>query len=137
MLFNSYTFLVFFAVVLILHNLPFSWKTKKNQSPAGELCILCRLESAVYFTIMAFHAGRFFVGRALYTQENKHKKKLLLVVSLIAISVCFATLNTEVLFRKFYSPGQFAGSKLSSCETKYHTAGRYLFLYIHHIVLYH
>ena len=29
MLFNSYTFLVFFAIVLILHNLPFSWKTKK------------------------------------------------------------------------------------------------------------
>ncbi len=29
MVFNSYTFIVFFAIVLALHNLPFSWKTKK------------------------------------------------------------------------------------------------------------
>ena len=30
MVFNSLTFLVFFALVLFLHNLPFSWKTKKT-----------------------------------------------------------------------------------------------------------
>ena len=30
MVFNSLTFLVFFALVLILHNLPFSWTTKKT-----------------------------------------------------------------------------------------------------------
>src|ERR1035438_7294 len=29
MLFNSYTFIAFFIVVLILHNLPFPWKVKK------------------------------------------------------------------------------------------------------------
>lgn len=29
MVFNSLTFIVFFAFVLLLHNLPFSWKTKK------------------------------------------------------------------------------------------------------------
>ncbi|RLA42707.1 MAG: MBOAT family protein [Gammaproteobacteria bacterium] len=29
MLFNSYTFVVFFGVVLLFHNLPFSWRTKK------------------------------------------------------------------------------------------------------------
>jgi alginate O-acetyltransferase complex protein AlgI len=27
--FNSLTFLVFFAVVLVLHRLPFAWNTKK------------------------------------------------------------------------------------------------------------
>jgi hypothetical protein len=29
MLFNSYTFLIFFGIVLLLHNLPFTWHTKK------------------------------------------------------------------------------------------------------------
>src|SRR5271169_4158035 len=29
MVFNSYTFIVFFAIILVLHNLPFSWKVKK------------------------------------------------------------------------------------------------------------
>jgi len=29
MLFNSFTFIIFFAVVLLLHNLPFSWRVKK------------------------------------------------------------------------------------------------------------
>lgn len=30
MLFNSLTFVVFFALVLLLHNLPFGWRTKKT-----------------------------------------------------------------------------------------------------------
>src|SRR5260221_3851764 len=29
MVFNSYTFIVFFLIVLALHNMPFSWKTRK------------------------------------------------------------------------------------------------------------
>ena len=29
MVFNSFTFVVFFACVLVLHNLPLSWTTKK------------------------------------------------------------------------------------------------------------
>ena len=29
MVFNSYTFIVFFAVVLFVHNLPFKWTFKK------------------------------------------------------------------------------------------------------------
>ena len=29
MLFNSYTFLIFFAIVLFFHNLPLNWRIKK------------------------------------------------------------------------------------------------------------
>ena len=29
MVFNSYTFVIFFAIILGLHNLPISWKAKK------------------------------------------------------------------------------------------------------------
>ena len=29
MVFNSYTFIAFFVLILILHNLPFPWKVKK------------------------------------------------------------------------------------------------------------
>ncbi|MGB5292618.1 MAG: MBOAT family protein, partial [Lysobacterales bacterium] len=35
MLFNSLTFVVFFIVVLLLHNAPFSWRVKKTNLLIG------------------------------------------------------------------------------------------------------
>src|SRR6201995_4684291 len=83
MLFNSYTFLVFFAIVLILHNLPFSWKTKKINLLLASYVFYAAWNPPFILLLWLSTLVDFFVGRALYTQENKHKKKLLLVVSLI------------------------------------------------------
>ncbi len=83
MLFNSYTFLVFFAVVLILHNLPFSWKTKKINLLLASYVFYAAWNPPFILLLWLSTLVDFFVGRALYTQENKHKKKLLLVISLI------------------------------------------------------
>ncbi|MEN2399393.1 MBOAT family O-acyltransferase [Flavobacterium sp. MC2016-06] len=83
MVFNSYTFIVFFLIVLFLHNLPLAWKAKKN---------ILLLASYIFYavwnppfilllwlsTIIDFH-----VGKALYTQTNLYRKKLLLIISLI------------------------------------------------------
>src|SRR5579872_1725930 len=82
MLFNSYTFLVFFAIVLILHNLPFSWKTKKINLLLASYVFYAAWNPPFILLLWLSTVVDFFVGRALYTQENKHKKRLLLVVSL-------------------------------------------------------
>ena len=47
MLFNSLTFLVFFAGVLALHSLPLPWRVEEVQPAVGQLPVLRGLESAV------------------------------------------------------------------------------------------
>ncbi len=83
MLFNSYTFLVFFAIVLILHNLPFSWKTRKINLLLASYIFYAAWNPPFILLLWLSTLVDYFVGKALYTQENKHKKKLLLVISLI------------------------------------------------------
>jgi alginate O-acetyltransferase complex protein AlgI len=83
MLFNSYTFLVFFIIVLILHNLPFSWKTKKINLLLASYVFYAAWNPPFILLLWLSTIVDYFVGKALYREENKHKKKLLLVISLI------------------------------------------------------
>jgi alginate O-acetyltransferase complex protein AlgI len=84
MVFNSYTFIVFFIVMLVLHNLPFlSWKTKKINLLLASYLFYAAWNPPFILLLWLSTGVDFFVGRALYTQENKYKKRLLLVLSLI------------------------------------------------------
>ena len=83
MVFNSYTFIAFFIIMLILHNLPFSWKTKKVNLLVASYIFYAAWNPPFILLLWLSTVVDFFVGRALYHQENKHKRKLLLVVSLI------------------------------------------------------
>jgi alginate O-acetyltransferase complex protein AlgI len=83
MLFNSYTFIVFFAIVLFLHNLNFSWRTKKINLLLASYIFYAAWNPPFILLLWLSTLVDYFVGKALYTQENKHKKKLLLVISLI------------------------------------------------------
>lgn len=83
MLFNSYTFVAFFILMLILHNLPFSWKTKKVNLLLASYIFYAAWNPPFILLLWLSTVVDFFVGRALYTQENIHKKRLLLVISLI------------------------------------------------------
>jgi alginate O-acetyltransferase complex protein AlgI len=84
MVFNSYTFIVFFGVMLVLHNLPFlSWKTKKINLLLASYLFYAVWNPPFILLLWLSTLVDFFVGRALYTQENKYKKRLLLVLSLI------------------------------------------------------
>jgi alginate O-acetyltransferase complex protein AlgI len=83
MLFNSYTFIAFFIIVLILHNLPFSWKQKKINLLLASYVFYAAWNPPFILLLWLSTVVDFFVGRALYQQENKSKRKLLLVVSLI------------------------------------------------------
>src|ERR1700760_1609968 len=83
MVFNSYTFIVFFAIVLILHSLPFPWKVKKINLLLASYVFYAAWNPPFILLLWLSTVVDFFVGRALYTQTNIHKKRLLLVISLI------------------------------------------------------
>ena len=84
MVFNSYTFIAFFAIMLILHNLPFlSWRAKKINLLIASYVFYAAWNPPFILLLWLSTVVDYFVGRALFTQENKHKKRLLLVVSLI------------------------------------------------------
>jgi alginate O-acetyltransferase complex protein AlgI len=84
MLFNSYTFIVFFIIVLILHNLaPFTWKVKKINLLLASYIFYAAWNPPFILLLWLSTVVDFFVGRALYKQEDLRKRKLLLVISLI------------------------------------------------------
>ena len=83
MVFNSYTFIVFFMVMLVLHNLPFPWKVKKINLLLASYIFYAAWNPPFILLLWLSTVVDYFVGKALYTQENKYKKKLLLVISLI------------------------------------------------------
>src|SRR5215510_3636521 len=82
MVFNSYTFIAFFIVMLILHNLPFSWKAKKINLLLASYIFYAAWNPPFILLLWLSTVVDFFVGRALYRQENKRKRKWLLVISL-------------------------------------------------------
>ncbi len=84
MLFNSFTFIVFFLVVLALHYAPLKWNIKKVN-----LLLASYLFYAVWnppFIILLWLSTLvdFFVGKKLYEVEGKTKRRLLLIISLAA-----------------------------------------------------
>lgn len=83
MVFNSYTFIVFFIIVLVLHNLPFSWKIKKTNLLLASYIFYAAWNPPFILLLWLSTIIDFYVGRALYTQENIAKKRMLLVLSLI------------------------------------------------------
>ena len=83
MVFNSYTFIAFFIIMLILHNLPFTWKVKKINLLIASYIFYAAWNPPFILLLWLATIVDYFVGRALYNQENKHKRKLLLVISLI------------------------------------------------------
>jgi alginate O-acetyltransferase complex protein AlgI len=99
MLFNSYTFIVFFIIMVALHYMPFSWKTKKINLLIGSYIFYAAWNPPFILLLWLSTVVDFFVGRALYHQENKAKRKMLLVLSLIGNlgMLCFFKYGTFLL----------------------------------------
>jgi alginate O-acetyltransferase complex protein AlgI len=83
MVFNSYTFIAFFIIILILHNLPFTWKVKKINLLLASYIFYAAWNPPFILLLWLSTVVDYFVGRALYKQENVSKKRVLLVISLI------------------------------------------------------
>lgn len=99
MVFNSYTFVVFFIIILVLHNLPFTWKVKKINLLLASYIFYAAWNPPFILLLWLSTVVDFYVGRALYTQNNLAKKRLLLVVSLIGNlgMLCFFKYGTFLL----------------------------------------
>jgi alginate O-acetyltransferase complex protein AlgI len=99
MVFNSYTFLAFFAIVLLLHHLPLSWHAKKVNLLIASYIFYAAWNPPFILLLWLSTVVDYFVGRALYVQDNPTKKKLLLVLSLIGNlgMLCFFKYGTFLL----------------------------------------
>src|SRR5687768_13094385 len=99
MLFNSYTFIVFFIIILILHNLRFPWKVKKINLLIASYIFYAAWNPPFILLLWLSTVVDYFVGSALYHQQNKAKRKLLLVISLIGNlgMLCFFKYGTFLL----------------------------------------
>lgn len=83
MIFNSYTFIAFFIIILILHHLKFSWKVKKINLLLASYVFYAAWNPPFILLLWLSTVVDFFVGKALFKEQNKRKKRVLLVVSLI------------------------------------------------------
>jgi alginate O-acetyltransferase complex protein AlgI len=99
MVFNSYTFIAFFAIMLLVYNLPISWKARKTSLLIGSYIFYAAWNPPFILLLWLSTVIDFFVGRALYTQDNPVRKKILLVVSLIGNlgMLCFFKYGTFLL----------------------------------------
>ena len=75
MVFNSYTFIAFFIIMLILHNLPFQLDSKKGKSVVSQLYFLCCVESSFHFVAVAFYGGRLFRRPCIVHSGEQVQKK--------------------------------------------------------------
>lgn len=99
MVFNSYTFIAFFLVMLILHNLPFTWRIKKINLLLASYIFYAAWNPPFILLLWLSTIIDFYVGRALYVEENPYKKKLLFVLSLAGNlgMLCFFKYGTFLL----------------------------------------
>ena len=99
MLFNSYSFIVFFAIMLALHYLPLRWKIKKINLLVASYIFYAAWNPPFILLLWLSTVVDYFVGRALYNQQDTRKRKLLLVISLIGNlgMLCFFKYGTFLL----------------------------------------
>ena len=84
MLFNSYTFIIFFAVMLVLHYLPLSWTVKKINLLLGSYLFYAAWNPPFILLLWLCTLVDYFAGGALYKMQDTRKRKLLLALSLAA-----------------------------------------------------
>ncbi len=82
MLFNSFTFLVFFALVLLIHRLPLSWSTKKFNLIAASYLFYAAWNPPFVVLLWISTAVDWMVGRRIHQAEEPRRRRRLLWLSL-------------------------------------------------------
>jgi alginate O-acetyltransferase complex protein AlgI len=95
--FNSLTFLVFFAAVLFLHSLPFPWKLKKINLLVASYLFYAAWNPPFVLLLMLAAVVDFFLARRLSRSESPRVRRLLLGFSV--------ALNLGLL--SYFKYGQF------------------------------
>ncbi len=82
MLFNSFTFLIFFAVVLILHHGPFSWTSKKRNLLIASYLFYAAWNPPLVVLIWISTIIDWFVAKRLHVEERPRQRLGLLLISI-------------------------------------------------------
>jgi alginate O-acetyltransferase complex protein AlgI len=82
MLFNSYTFIIFFTLVLILYNLNFSWNIRKSILLLASYLFYAAWNPPFVFLLLFTTFSDWILSQQINKAENKSKRKLLLIISL-------------------------------------------------------
>ncbi|HEV7349070.1 MBOAT family O-acyltransferase [Telluribacter sp.] len=82
MVFNSYTFIAFIGVVLLLHNAPLPWKVKKLNLLVASYLFYAVWNPPFVLLLWLSTIVDYLVALALGREENPYKRKGLLVLSL-------------------------------------------------------
>src|SRR5438309_8733809 len=84
MLFNSLTFILFFVIVFLLHSLPFPWKVKKTNLLVASYIFYAAWNPPFVILLWVATVIDWFVAQWMAKTEDDSKRKLLLVISLVA-----------------------------------------------------
>lgn len=98
MVFNSLTFVVFFAGVLVLHNLPLSWGIKKFNLLVASYLFYAAWNPPFILLLWASTVVDWLVARQIHRQETHKRRKAWLIVSLVV----------NLGFLGFFKYGNFA-----------------------------
>jgi D-alanyl-lipoteichoic acid acyltransferase DltB (MBOAT superfamily) len=82
MLFNSYTFIIFFVIVLMMHSLLLGWRQKKFVLLCASYLFYAAWNPPFIVLLWVSTLTDWIVGRHLYRSKTKIARRLLLVISL-------------------------------------------------------
>ncbi len=82
MLFNSLTFVAFFAVVLVLHRLPLSWRTKKLNLLIASYLFYAAWSPPFVVLLWLSTLVDWVVARKIHASDNPNRRRALLLVSI-------------------------------------------------------
>ncbi|MBN2308490.1 MAG: MBOAT family protein [Candidatus Hydrogenedentes bacterium] len=84
MLFNSFTFVIFFAVVLFLHSLPLSWRARKFNLLIASYLFYAAWNPPFIVLVWISTLVDWYAGKYLYRTESVAARRALLAFSLTA-----------------------------------------------------
>jgi D-alanyl-lipoteichoic acid acyltransferase DltB (MBOAT superfamily) len=82
MVFNSLTFVVFFAIVLALHNLPFSWRAKKVNLLVASYVFYAAWNPPFTLLLIASTVLDWYVAHAIHRESRTGRRRALLWISI-------------------------------------------------------
>ncbi len=83
MVFNSITFIVFFSIVVFLHNLPFSWRVKKFNLLVASYIFYAAWNPPFVLLLLASTLAGWLTALGINRTQSLGGKKLLLFLSLL------------------------------------------------------
>ena len=83
MLFNSLTFIAFFALVLALHNAPLSWTTKKTNLLIASYLFYAAWNPPFVVLLWLSTVVDWVVAKRMFLEQRARRRKMLLAVSVI------------------------------------------------------